>query len=103
MVATQEEMEAEGFTKDQEAFARKTLGEIKKFRDQRDAIQEKITSRFQDLKANGILPKAAKRALQLSVMDEDKLKREDASEALCRKALGVGAQVPLEIVGGTES
>ena len=100
MATAQQEMTGSGFTKNTLAFAKKELGAIIKLRKQRDALQEQINAHFEDMQAQGIAKKAAKRALTLKNMDMEKLKEEDASEALCREALDIGAQMQLDVIDG---
>ena len=100
MATAQQEMTGSGFTKNTLDFAKNVLNEIIGLREQKDAIQQSINAKFEDLKAQGVAKKAAKRALTLKTLDEDKLAKEDASEALCREALEIGVQMQLELIDG---
>ena len=100
MATAQQEMTGNGFTKNTLAFAKKVLNEIIGLREQKDAIQQTINAKFEDLKAQGVAKKAAKRALTLKTLDEDKLAKEDASEVLCREELEIGVQMKLDVIDG---
>lgn len=88
------------FDPKKQTYINKTLNKIIEIRGQRDALQEKINSLLKDLEAEGIKPKAAKRVLALKKLDEEQLAEEDASEAACREALGIGVQSGLKLVRG---
>ncbi len=71
------------------------INKVKKLREERAAINADITAIKNDLKANGVNPKAFDLAVKVTELDQEQRDNMDAAYIICRRSIDLPMQTDL--------